>query len=810
MKIFLQDIENKMKLKLKNFRCYENAEFDFGSDGLTLISGSSGKGKSTLMMAIEFALFGSGNKLQTYGKRSCSVELEIADDFKIMRQKCPNRLVVNDEYEDDAGENMIRNRFGTSMLSCYIPQNIRKTFVLMSPAERLEFLESLVLTNVNIQDIKSKTKSLIKKLCDEHNESIGSLKVMTETLATISKPQHVNFPLKVSKENQEKATKNEQIKNKNAAILIKRNEKNVESLTAEIMEQKLLNSLVFDKHSQIQSLELQLQALDDTDVTMFDQKKLIELKTTLQQILLAKSFTEKKSLYEKNLQQINEMKEDELRILQESISKIKIWESLSKDEAIDQLALWKEEVTRLNRKKILQEKCSKFKNLGSLRDTISSELDTHIAELEHTRKTIADIEFQQTVHKCPHCRTQLRFENGQLVQTNQLTQSVKGELSSLRQDANVLSEKINVLRKKLRETEMAIREQDNCTTELQELADVNDASEEELENMREYIRENSDSEANLAKLRHRLDTKAYSQSIISLENKTRLIKQDLDHINVSTNIQNISEEEVRTLISEHELHKDRFERMNIQKTSLKNQIAKIRSEIDMLQMTHLTKWKTSRTIGEIESELIECKACIAEQKKKYETTLDVLDKIQKYTDYIKQYQIWDKINTQHTTLTTKEKDLRARYSAACTFRDKILEAESIAITNTINTINTHAQVYLDHFFPDDPISIRLVAFKETKDSQKPQINLEIEYKGIEHDLSMLSGGEMSRVVLAFTLALSEIHNTPFVMLDESTSSLDQELTSSVVDGLKENFGNKLVLLIAHQVVQGTFDKILKL
>jgi ABC-type transport system involved in cytochrome bd biosynthesis fused ATPase/permease subunit len=118
---------------------------------------------------------------------------------------------------------------------------------------------------------------------------------------------------------------------------------------------------------------------------------------------------------------------------------------------------------------------------------------------------------------------------------------------------------------------------------------------------------------------------------------------------------------------------------------------------------------------------------------------------------------------------------------------------------------------LEHFFPDNPINVTISAFKETKSNDaKPQINLDIDYRGIEHDLSMLSGGEMSRVILAFTLALAEIQDSPLILLDECTSSLDHELTSSVIDGLKENFGEKLVLLIAHQVVQGSFDKVVNL
>jgi ABC-type multidrug transport system fused ATPase/permease subunit len=81
---------------------------------------------------------------------------------------------------------------------------------------------------------------------------------------------------------------------------------------------------------------------------------------------------------------------------------------------------------------------------------------------------------------------------------------------------------------------------------------------------------------------------------------------------------------------------------------------------------------------------------------------------------------------------------------------------------------------------------------------------------MESDINMLSGGELSRVILAYTMALAEMFNTPLLLLDECTSSLDQELTETVFTAIRENFNGKLTLLIAHQVVTGVFDKIIKL
>ena len=128
----------------------------------------------------------------------------------------------------------------------------------------------------------------------------------------------------------------------------------------------------------------------------------------------------------------------------------------------------------------------------------------------------------------------------------------------------------------------------------------------------------------------------------------------------------------------------------------------------------------------------------------------------------------------------------------------------------VGSINTHARVYLDDFFEEDPIVVTLTAFKKTKSGVKPQISMDIEYKGMECDLQMLSGGEMSRIVLAYTLALAEMFNSPLLLLDECTSSLDQDTTNHVFDSIKENFNGKLTIIVAHQVVTGIFDRTVNL
>lgn len=800
-----------MRLHLKNFRCYEDKVFDFGENGLTLLSGPSGAGKSTVMIAMHFALFGVGNKLQTHGKKSCSVELVI-DDLKIIRSKGPVRLVVNDVYEDDAGESIIQERFGKLFSSVsYIPQDLKESFVAMTPANRLLFLEKFAFGDVDIGEIKGKVKALVRNLSDEHIKISGNLEFAVKILGETAKPEEVLFPIKCKRDQREKAIRNEEIKYKNSSVLIKKIEKEIKALELEKNETSLYKSRREDRQRAIERVQDKIATLGKVNIEYIGDAELSKYKSRLERFLANRKLETIKSRYTENVAKLEELKKSEISETNRQLEELgkTLWETISKDEIDEQIELCRNVLNQRRTRDKLEKELS---TLEIIEDP-SRELDNVSRQLELAKSRLEILRLQKEVLSCPHCSNKVKFSSNSLVKVDIETVDDGSTIENLKTDIDNFKKTDDKLRSRLAKYRTTTTRRVEIEKELATLDVIEESLETletELDDTRQYKSDNEKLEIRIRELEEGVKKGKFSKTIIALEKKSREDLEEIQKLEKYSGVEeeSVNEESLRSLISKETENKNEINRKNDKIKDLEKEMGDFRKELLTLETDYNSKW--SSPTENIEVVIIEKTLNIAELEKNREIHNDTLKRIEKYQDYEKSIENYKGLEKKVEETQNQEIKARKRYGAACLFRDKILETESIAIANMIENINSHSQLYLDHFFPDNPISVKLSAFKEGKTGDKPCINLEIDYKGIEHDLTMLSGGETSRVILAFTLALAEIHNSPLILLDESTASLDQDLTSSVITGLKENFSNKLVVLIAHQVVQGVFDKVIKL
>ena len=815
-----------MKITLKNFRCYENETFDFGENGITLLSGSSGAGKTSILLGIYFALFGTGSKLAMYGKSSCTVTLEF-DGMTITRSKRPNRLVVNSIYEDDAGQSVIDKKFGDSFKTTgYISQNARDSFILMSPIEKLGFLEKFAFQDINLSRIKKRCKDLIKERNENLLKTTSQLEMATLMLEELSEPEKIEFPLKCSKKNRAKAINNETIRSKNTCTLIKRCKKKIVSLQKELHSLQVLNAQITSKKDSLDSIVEKLadMSLEESTIEYDGDEKLQEYQDQLSILISLRELTLLQERYDEDVLRLENMKENEKVDKDEKIKSIEdsIWQEYTKNDCMTTIKDYQQIIKDLEKLDDLKTDLDRYvvdeDQLAKYIEELAAEKD----KIEEKKKLLDKLEMQQEIFQCPSCSVQLRFQDDDLqILENSITTEIHEQ-----EDIDMVSNEIDKLKRKIRSLESSIPIKQNklerhkelsksiqlITEQYEEIPDLSEMK-KDLEYIRSYKSSQEELDRQLTDLK---SNDSYSSTISSFEKSLR--KQALKIKGLKKENKkydkDIDEEELRLNIITQKRNKEKLESFSQETRKLNSEKITYEKDIKSCTEEHTEKYKKIRDVSTLEGKIqINLSELSALEKKQEEHRVNV-ENIEKYQEYKKALDTYNSWSTKIETLKKEEIECRKLYASATLLKEKILEAESIAMLNVISSINTHTQGYLEAFFPDNPISVKLVPFKETKSGKtvkrKPQINLEIEYKGMEADINMLSGGELSRVILSFALALGEMFNTPMMLLDECTASLDQELTGVVMDGIRELFSGKLVLIIAHQVVKGQFDKVIQI
>lgn len=213
-------------------------------------------------------------------------------------------------------------------------------------------------------------------------------------------------------------------------------------------------------------------------------------------------------------------------------------------------------------------------------------------------------------------------------------------------------------------------------------------------------------------------------------------------------------------------------------------------------------------------ELDNCATDVAELKEK----LQVVEIDEIYEKQLKQAQqdVEKSIEGAKEAQGKYEAKLKSQLAAENKLKKalKLKELSDAAATQSVaeilSSINAHAKAYTELLFPNQGTTITLNNVKQNKDDTvRAKMSTTVFHKGSEYDsLDQLSGGEQNRAMLAFQLALSDLFNSPILLLDEAFAGAHTELKNDCIESLRSVASRKLVIIVEHGLDDGLFDEVI--
>src|SRR3989339_510111 len=263
------------KIKLKNIRSYQEEEIEFVK-GSTLLSGDIGSGKTTILLAIEFALFGlqpgqKGTSLLRNGEEDGEVKIEFEVDNKeiIIERKLKKGKTITQDYsaitidgkKDEISVTELKN---TVLELLNYPkefskkQNILYKFTVYTPQEEMK--------QIILQDSETRINTLRHVFgIDKYKQILENTSIIMTNIReekriregiTMSLEQDKTNVIKKEEKNKlkQEIEKTRIITNNKEEIIYNNSKLNQEL----IMQLEELKSLQFDE-SQIQQLENEIK-----------------------------------------------------------------------------------------------------------------------------------------------------------------------------------------------------------------------------------------------------------------------------------------------------------------------------------------------------------------------------------------------------------------------------------------------------------------------------------------------------------------------------------------------------------------------
>jgi len=827
-----------MHIKIVGFKIHVDTEFIFQNNEMTLLKGKSEAGKSTILQAIYWVLY--GNMRNIYNNlapnKNLSVTLNIPG-MTVFRKKNPELLTVTlangQSYQDVIAQSVINDTYGNKDLwrACsYIEQKARCSLLSGSAAERMELLNALSFTGETPKEYIHKISQKLKEVTLEFEKFQSSftteLNIYSEEIKSVkckSNSEEIQDLKTGLSEMQIKLTSMKEKVLQEERLLGKYNyiQSNIKNIKTELSKFSDLNNVEIPEHlykpiyfgspgtplisftaysktkgelkskldsvyhiiSERERLEKELQSIHITEVYDFS-------KVSKEQIWSVENSEKQRNTYIQSCKNMGLEYEESL--VQESLAKL-----------TEQLSVYTK----------LENQISNYQKLLQLEEKITEyTIQSNIEDLEKLKEekslVINDLKKGLELLTCPKCKTPLRYQNNHLILGERNPVS-KTEISQAEGEYSHILNSIQKLRYKLK-LEENINELNKCV---------------ERESMAAYLENRPD----LQKLSS-LINKISNIKFITIETSSDYLKKVYEY-QEKVDRKNKLEKELQILhnkdTSVHEFEKELKEleyTYSCEQARLEKEQAQIREcqSLESNRLTELKKYEEQKNkvkeknnleskLKDLEKELslIKLDENIKREYTELETSFNQKQEKLKACEYAVEIMKKGKLlEEKRNKLLCLQKDVQSLNK----LKLKAVDVECKQLEDTINNINTVLETTLPIFF-DDPISLKLLLYKKVKknDSLKPGLNLEISYRGCKYyNLNDLSGGAGDRISLALLLALNFVSNSPLILLDECVSSLDGELKEKCITAIK-SIPNKTVVCIDHDdTLEGFYDSVINI
>ncbi len=812
------------KLRLRNIRSYTEQVIKFPI-GSTLLAGDIGSGKSSILHAVEFALFGAmrgtglvpGEALLRKGENDGAVTLDFSlegKEISITRNLKRARGAV----AQDAGHIIIDGR----TIDCTSTELKARLLELLGyPKELLTKSKSLVyrytvytpqeqMKQILFESDEMRIDTLRKVFgIDRYKRMAENTTIYTRKIKEKKKELSGIMIGLEEKQSELKARKNSLAEKEMKKTYLR---PEIDSIQQKKKEKKAELGKIELQLKELQELKKKVEVCDARlmEILKTRQNNNAELEQAEKDLLITNQKLESAFLEEKDFPPI-EMVEDEILTKEKelaSLSTRKVELAERKKNILERLDMMKKESdVRKDRVDLSAEKETLYNNiLEELKDkeVISRNVEEVNNNLKRTETIISELSINQKnsellkediqkLDNCPTCRQEVTRLHKQSIidEEDRKLKKISAELEDMLKKRKDIIADLEQHNKKLK----------NITDKEHQLAGVKveisniQQMKRELQKIMEDHSKLDQDRISIIKALEEIDDSLIEQLKKELDEKKSVVKE--------INAHNLILKERKHNLAILAEKKQRKETLTRLQDELKEEVRKINSEKTVLNQTIINKSGIEETF--------------VLKKKEFDTILEKETNISVQLGGINK-----EIEGIQALITSLQKDIDIKESAGKQLNhlnsvQEWLEKMFISLMGTMEKhIMAKVHVQFSELFStwfhllieDENISVRI------DDTFSPIIN----QNGYDTDINHLSGGEKTSIALAYRLALNRVINDlisniktrDLIILDEPTDGFSTEQLDKVRDVLEE-LNVKQTIIVSHESkIESFVDNIIRI